>query len=248
MKEQDPAPQPQLALPVETILQAAAPAYSPLASPKAKATADLIVVAFFFLLRVGEYTLPTASRQTRTVQFRCEDVRFWKNGRVLPHTSPLHVLTNADQVVLTIDNQKNGHRGESINHYKVRTGLDPVAPLARRIKEIYANNMPSSTPLSFVSPGQHVTAPDILQAVRAAAMRSNLPAKGYDLHRIGAHSLRASGAMALRLNGYSGDEIMKIGRWRCSTFLTYIHSQIGALNKGVSTKMARLITFINVAG
>jgi hypothetical protein len=210
--------------------------------------ADLIVIAFFFLLRVGEYTLPAANRQTRTVQFRCEDVRFWKNGRLLPHTSPLLLLSSADQVVLTIDNQKNGHRGEAINHHKVHGNLDPVAPLARRVKAILAQNMPPSTPLSYISPGRHVLAPDILVAVRAAAIRSNLPAKGYALDRIGAHSLRASGAMALRLNGYSDGEIMKIGRWRCATFLTYIHSQIGALNKGVATKMARLITFLNVAG
>lgn len=210
--------------------------------------ADLIVIAFFFLLRVGEYTLPAASRQTRTVQFRCQDVRFWKNGRLLPHTSPLLLLCSADQVVLTIDNQKNGQRGEAINHHKVHGPLDPVAPLARRVKAILNQNMPPTTPLSFVSPGLHVVAPDILVAIRAAAVRSNLPAKGYSIDRIGAHSLRASGAMALRLNGYSGDEIMKIGRWRCTTFLTYIHSQIGALNAGVATKMARRINFINVAG
>jgi hypothetical protein len=182
------------------------------------------------------------------VQFRCEDVRFWKNGRLLPHTSPLLLLCSADQVVLTIDNQKNGHRGEAINHHKVHGPLDPVASLARRVKEIYAYNMPASTPLSFVSPGVHVVAADVFVAVRAAAVRSSLPAKGYSLDRIGAHSLRASGAMALHLNGYSGDEIMKIGRWRCTTLLTYIHSQIGDLNAGVATKMARLISFINVAG
>jgi hypothetical protein len=41
---------------------------------------------------------------------------------------------------------------------------------------------------------------------------------------------------------------MKIGQWRCTTFLTYIHSQIGDPNAGVATKMARLISFINVAG
>jgi hypothetical protein len=248
LKEADPVPKPQLALPVETIAAAAVPAQSPGASARARAVADLIVIAFFFLLRVGEYTLPAAHRHTRTVQFRCEDVRFWKNGRLLPHTSPLLLLCSADQVVLTIDNQKNGHRGEAINHHKVHGPLDPVTPLARRVKAIYAHNMPPSTPLSYVSPGVHVVAGDILVAVRAAAVRSNLPAKGYKLDRIGAHSLRASGAMALRLNNYSGDEIMKIGRWRCTTFLTYIHSQIGALNAGVATKMARMISFINVAG
>lgn len=192
--------------------------------------------------------MPAANRRTRTVQFRCEDVRFWKNGSLVPHTSSLQQLSSADMVTLFLDNQKNGSRGSTINQHRTRGLLDPVASLARRVKSIRNQNMPPSTPLSYVSPGRHVTASAILVAVRVAAVRSNLPAKGYDLKRVGAHSLRASGAMALRLNGYSGDEIMKIGRWRGLTFLTYIHSQIGALTQGVSTRMARRITFINVAG
>jgi hypothetical protein len=250
LKEANPGSQAPIALPVEIIAATAVPAQSPRASARIRAVADLIVIAFFFLLQVREYTLPAAHPQTRTVQFRCEDVRFWKNGRLLPHTSPLLLLCSADQVVLTIDNQKNGHRGEAINHHKVHGPLDPVTPLeARRVKAIYAHNMPPSTPLSYVSPGVHVVTGDILVAVRAAAVRLNLPAKGYKLDCIGAHSLRASGAMALRLNNYSGDEIMKIGRWRCTTFLMYMYSQIGALNAdGVATKMARMISFINVAG
>jgi hypothetical protein len=56
-----------------------------------------------------------------------------------------------------------------------------------------------------------------------AGRQTNLPANGYDLTRIGAHSLRASGAMALKLNGYGKETIMKVGRWSSDTFLTYIH-------------------------
>ena len=61
---------------------------------------------------------------------------------------------------------------------------------------------------------------------------------GYDLTRIGAHSLRASGAMALKLNGYDKETIMKIGRWSSDTFLTYIHSQIAALTMGVAAMIS----------
>ena len=40
------------------------------------------------------------------------------------------------------------------------------------------------------------------------------------------YSLRASGAMALWLSGHGSPEaIMKMGRWRTQTFLTYTHSQ-----------------------
>jgi hypothetical protein len=54
--------------------------------------------------------------------------------------------------------------------------------------------------------------------------------------------------MALKLQGVDDSLIMKIGRWTGLTFLTYIHSQIGALNTGLATKMASRIHFINVAG
>jgi hypothetical protein len=40
--------------------------------------------------------------------------------------------------------------------------------------------------------------------------------------------------------------IMKIGRWSCLTFLTYIHTQIGALNVGLAERMAIRVHFINV--
>jgi hypothetical protein len=65
------------------------------------------------------------------------------------------------------------------------------------------------------------------------------------------HPLPSSfrGAMALKLQGIDDSLIMKIGRWTGLTFLTYIHSQqIGALNTGLATKMAKRVHFINVAG
>ena len=43
--------------------------------------------------------------------------------------------------------------------------------------------------------------------------------------------------MALKLNGYDKETIMKIGQWSGDTFLTYIHSQIAALTMGVTAKM-----------
>jgi hypothetical protein len=89
----------------------------------------------------------------------------------------------------------------------------------------------------------HVTA-----LVHQAARDTNLVAQGYDLKRVGTHSLRASGAMALKLQGVDDSLIMKIGRWTGLTFLTYIHSQIGALNTGLAQRMALRIHFINVAG
>ena len=70
--------------------------------------------------------------------------------------------------------------------------------------------------------------------------------QGYSLRRIGAHLLRASGAMALSLNRVSTDKILKLEWWSGKTYLTYIYSQIAALNIGLSTLMTADIPFQNV--
>jgi hypothetical protein len=47
------------------------------ASEKVKAVGDLTLIAFFFLLRIGEYTSKGTRNETkRTVQFRIKDVTF----------------------------------------------------------------------------------------------------------------------------------------------------------------------------
>ncbi len=52
--------------------------------------------------------------------------------------------------------------------------------------------------------------------------------------------------MALSLNHVKTDKILKLGRWSGKTYLTYIHSQIAALNRGLSTLMTNDIPFLNV--
>jgi hypothetical protein len=84
----DPAPKPQLALPVRAI-QCAVDHYNQKGTHMSAAIADLLTTAFFFLLRPGEYTMPSSRTRTRTVQFCRQDVRFFRNGQVLPHTTPL---------------------------------------------------------------------------------------------------------------------------------------------------------------
>jgi hypothetical protein len=247
-KTKDPAPQPQLAIPVATIERAAMYHHAP-NSALIKATADLTAIAFFFLLRVGEYTMPRRAVHTRTVQFRVQDTTFRNaDGLVLPNASPLDVLLQADSVTLWMDNQKNGQRGATIHHTACPGWFCPVKALARRVSNILSQGRPDTTPLSFVRTGLHVVASHITALIKHAASETNLVAQGYDLTRVSTHSLRASGAMALKLQGVDDSLIMKLGRWTGLTFLTYIHSQIGALNTGLATRMAVRVHFVNVAG
>ena len=50
--------------------------------------------------------------------------------------------------------------------------------------------------------------------------------------RVGTHSLRAGGAMALKFAGADRDDIKKMGRWSSDTFLIYIHDQIAEYSEG----------------
>ena len=157
------------------------------------------------------------------------------------------MLLQADSVTLWMDNQKNGQRGATIHHTACPGWFCPVKALARRVCHIISQNRPDTTPLSFVHTGLHVLASHITVLVHRAAIETNLVAQGYDLKRVSTHSLRASGAMALKLQGVDDSLIMKLGRWTGLTFLTYIHSQIGALNTVLATRLAVRVHFVNVA-
>jgi hypothetical protein len=245
----DPALKPQVALPVHAIDLAAAVRNDPNALPREAAAAHLIVMAFYFLLRVGKYTLPPGHRTTRTVQFWICNIRFWQGQTLLPPTSNAAILAAASSVTLIMDNQKNGQRGDVIHQEAVNADFCPVRSTAARVSAFVAQGMPLTTPISFVQPGIHVQPPLILHAVRRrGAKLAKLTDSRYSLSRIGAHSLRASGAMALWLSGHGPEAIMKLGRWRTQTFLTYIHAQIAKLTKGTSTKMRQPVLFHYVGG
>ena len=208
-----------------------------------------MVLAFFFLLRVGEYT---ASREVRrTVPLRRADVRLWAQGAVIPHTAPLDTLLQADAITICLENQKNGHKGATLHHTASLTaGFCPVEAAARLMHSIC--HLPPATSLgTYVDEAgraQRVTSDEVRAAIRIAASGDGLPQHGYDLRRVGSHSLRSGGAVHLALAGYDSTTIKKLGRWSSDTYLTYIQSQVGNLFEGVTMRMAVSLRFHMVAG
>ena len=83
-------------------------------------------------------------------------------------------------------------------------------------------------------------------AVQWEATYDCLMAKVYTLDRVSSHSLRAGGAMTMKISGATDNTIMRIGWLTSLTYLTYIHSQIGELSAGVAWKMSQQFTFQNV--
>ena len=75
--------------------------------------------------------------------------------------------------------------------------------------------------------------------VRLAAQHDNLQEAGYDLSRIGTHSLRSGGAVRLKLAGEDDGIIKKLGRWSGETYAKYIQPHIGPITGGCAARMAR---------
>jgi hypothetical protein len=257
-RRDDPLAIPQLAVPVTVPLQMAEEAYLT-GTALHQTIADLALLGFFYLLRVGEYTRPRVVTRngktvsaTRTKQFRVKDVGFFKNGVILPRRSRLDILITADQGTLKITNQKNGRMGETITHETVKDAVHgPVTALARRVHHILSNGGTEDSLLSdYINEAgvwNTVTSTHMRHGVRTSVQTLTLDKNGIDPDLVGVHSLRAGGAMALKLQGVSDTIIQKQGRWTSMTFLQYIHNQIAHLSKSLSTKMSTQLLFQNIA-
>ena len=109
-KSTDPAPDRVKPIPITVIRRIATLAQTTHASDTAFcATADMIVIAFFFLLRPGKYT------DNPNNTFRLADVQlFIGDTRIDLTTAPIEQVQQAHFASLTFTNQKNGVRGEVI--------------------------------------------------------------------------------------------------------------------------------------
>jgi hypothetical protein len=175
------------------------------------------------------------------------DVRFFRHGQIVLHSALLATLLQGKGVCLYLDNQKNSQRGSTMYHTATPGDFCPIKALAHRVHQLYTIDPVDATlPLSFVTLGVHITSTHITRALRKGVILAGLLNAGYNPTRVSAHSLQASGAMALRLNDVGEDLIKKLGRWSSSTWLTYIHSQIASLSAGLSKGMTIHHVFYNV--
>ena len=251
-KTEDPATSPQLAVPVAITEHLVEKGNNPTSSRKTQAACDLCNIAFYYLLRVGEYTLTSSKKRKRTVQFQLQNITLRKNGQAIPHTAPLHDLLQADEATLKITNQKNGTKGQCIHNECTGTKYSPIKSLARRIAHIMTHGGDKHSLISAFCEKhgnvKQITQSVINSTVKDAASSIGLYKAGYTRNKVSSHSLRAGGAMALHLNKCDRDTIKKQGRWSSDTFLMYIHDQISAFSKGLSKKMATPISFRNIGG
>ena len=125
-----------------------------------------------------------------------------------------------------------------------------MASLARRVHHILRNGGTKDQLICNVYDKDvwvEIHSSEIVGAVRMAEKYLKLQDRGIDLDLIGAHSLRAGGAMVLKTMGYVDSTIRKFGRWTSDTWMMYIHSQISKLYEDIAQKMSTPITFHNIA-
>ena len=246
-KKQDPASRPQQALPSSTV-QWIASRFIKAPLRRIQVASHLIVIAFFFLLRVGEYTPSKEARQT--IPLRKKDIKLWRRHKIIPNNSPRETLLTADAVTINLANQKNGKKNDTLHHsHSGCPTFCPVTSMAHLVAEL--QDLPDDTPVGTYRNGpvlEQVSADTIRSVIQIGAAGDNLTSRGYSLDRIGSHSLRSGGAVHLKLCGYDHDIIKKLGRWSSDTYLRYIQSQIGELTSGIAINMAKTLRYHIVSG
>jgi len=193
--------------------------------PLGHATADMVALAFFFLLRPGEYAKSTNPDST---PFRLCDIHLRAGNTRIQHLScPLNELHTATFVCLEFTNQKNGVRGELIGLGKSGDAdFCPVNTTIERVLHLRHHHAPPQTPLYsyFTRRWEAVTTSHLTSTLRHAAAAMGR-AVGIIPSDISVRSLRASGATALFCAQVDPNRIRLLGRWRSDEMLRYLHVQ-----------------------
>ena len=191
-------------------------------------------MTFYFLSRVGEYTLKAILKKktmTRQVSF------FVKEANCLLRLLLLDALAEellvADGATLRISNQKNGSGGAYVNHCAIEEEkvICCVKALARRVIHIRRHLSNGRTLLNAywdeVGCG-NVTDNNIRFETKYSATVLNYPKKGIPINRIDISTNWLGGACAIKLTGYDNNVIPNMGRWAPDllAFIEYIQQQL----------------------
>ena len=237
-KKQDPPPNRVKPIPVPILQQVLAVALMGVSAFNI-AVADMIAIAFFFLLRPGK----CAGSSTESAPFRLADVQLFQGPvRLDLETASDTALLSASFASLTFTTQKNGVRGEVIGlAHSGNPQFSPTLCIARRVIHLRRHNAPPETPLASVFIAQRQTfqpikPSDITDVLRIACTAMG-PRFGFSPADISARSLRASGAMALLCAQVDTDIIRLLGRWRSDEMLRYLTVQAAPVMRDFSSRM-----------
>jgi hypothetical protein len=197
-------------------------------SPEAReldcAIGDFTMIAFYNLLRIGEYTTKgTCNNSKQTEEFKMGGITFFakdKQGNLccLPRDATEDLIAVADGATMKLDNQKNGWKGVCVYQESNGDPLNcPIRALGRRYLHIRTYEATKKTMiLAYFNEGRRydVTSEHVSSALKLAVGALEYPTfKGIPIERVNTHSLRSGGTNPLALAGYSDTQIQKMGHW-----------------------------------
>jgi hypothetical protein len=201
------------------------------------AIADMICIAFFFLLRPGEYTVAPSEN----TPFCLTDVKLKIGSQPIDlFTAPEATILSATFATLEFTTQKNAVRGEVIGHGKSGSSTFwSVKSLARRVLHPNHYGAPPETPLAPFFAGSR------FKPIKPSNISDNLRTAvsvlgttyGFTRSDISARSLRVSGAMALLCGSVDTNIICLIRCWPSDEMLRYLHVQAEPVMRCHSTLM-----------
>jgi hypothetical protein len=201
------------------------------------AIADMIVIAFLFFLRQGEYT----GTLSDDAAFKIEDVSLYIQGHKLDFTTASDAEIKAStSASYTFTTQKNNNCNE-----KVVQGLTgdpwccPVKATVRRMLHHRSRKSRSSIPFASYYRGNRKTlvkAKDVTEVLHNA-MRLNVHRTGIEASEVRARSLRAGGAMSILHGRVDLSNIRMMGRWHTDVMMRYLHVQAQPILGNYATRM-----------
>ena len=175
------------------------------------------------------------------------DFVFFVGDRLLPADAPIEQFQHATQIVLTLDNQKNAIRGESVSHFRsesaaacpVRAGVNVFFRMRKHgcLGATLVGGYPTAQGLRSFSVS------DIIVILRAETIRAGVARLGFVPEGGRTHSLRSGGAMSMHLSDVPDRTLLSIVWWRSLGFMVYIQQQISSFSTGVLVKMSRQSSF-----
>jgi hypothetical protein len=255
-RREDPAPKRAWPVPTGIILNLdSIKHHSRVAPAKIEAIRDLTILAFFYLLRPGEYAHTKTNEcegETLCSPFKLQDLRFSipqgprEPTRELQEATKLSLndLNRANRCTMVFSDQKNSIKGEYATHNSNGdTTFCPVRAAARRAAHLNHCQASGTTPIHtyYVQhKGQlvpkKVRSKDITNLLRAVAAKQQ-HLTGIPPDKLSARSLRAGGATAM-LDARVDENYLRIfGRWRSDAMFHYFRTTSLTYTEGLSKVM-----------
>jgi hypothetical protein len=198
-RNKDPAEKQQKALPARVLIE-----MSKLqATESQRARFELASPgALFHCMRSCEYIKVPAAEKRRTDILKIRNLKFRKNGAIVPHDSP--ELEYSDNISITFEKQKKDERDDTVTQWSTSHALlNPVRSWAAVVKRIRSYpGTDENTPVSAVWRNnriEHITSKEIIDAINVSAEAIGWDKLGVKKGEFGTHSIRSGGAMAMNL-------------------------------------------------